>query len=221
MDAEGVGRFADRAFDPGRLEPRPWLGLASAGDRPAERGQRDDRVAGAVQRRPDELGHPGVDDDLAAAALADVEDAGHEPARPRDERPTRLDRQPGRAAVLGHGGEQRRDLAREPLRRPGAGSPSGRTGNPPPTSSVSNAGRSAAEQADDRQAAADGVPPRVDRAELRADVEVDRRAAGPPHAALDRATRPAPVASVSVIPNLDAPGPDGQHRRSSRARRPG
>ena len=126
----------------------------------------------AVQGRPDQLGHAGIDDDLAPAAIADVEDARHEPARPGDERPTGLDRQPGRAAVLGHGGEKGRDLAREPLRiRGGLAERHDREA----AADVERVERRepAAEQADHRQSSPHGVAPRVDRAQLRADVEVD------------------------------------------------
>ena len=159
---------------------------------------------------------PGVEDDLAAAALADVQDAGDEPAGPGDERPARLDREARRAAVRRDAVEQRRAARGRTAPASGAGSSSGRTGNPPPTSSVSNVVEVPAQQADDRQAAPDRVAPRVDRAELRADVEVD--AARPERAAR---VRREPLDHAGRLglghPELGRPGPDGQHRRGSRA----
>ena len=97
-------------------------------DRPAIAGEGDDRVPGAVQRGPDELGHPGIDDDLAPAAIADVEDTRDQPAGPRDERASWLDREAARPAVLGDRLEQSGELAGEALGL-GPGSSSGRPGS--------------------------------------------------------------------------------------------
>ena len=44
-------------------------------DGPPERCQGDHAVTRAVQRRPDQLGHPGIQDDLPAAPVANVQDA--------------------------------------------------------------------------------------------------------------------------------------------------
>ena len=93
-------------------------------------------MAGAVQRGPDELGHPGIDDDLAPAALADVQDAGDEPAGPGDERAAGLDGEARRPAVVRDAARSARELAGEAF-GPGVGSAGGKTGKPPPTSSVS------------------------------------------------------------------------------------
>ena len=146
---------------------------ATAVDGPPERGQRDDRVAGAVQRRPDQLGHAGVEDDLAPAAVADVEDARDQPARPGDEEPAGLDREAGRAPVVGDRLEQRPAArarsarARVPARR------AGRPGTRRRRRACRTCRSSRATGAASASAAPDRVAPRVDRAELRPDVEVD------------------------------------------------
>ena len=79
----------------------------------------------------------------------------------------------------------------------GDGSPNGPTGNPPPTSSVSKSGLVAAQQGERGEAAPDRVAPRVDRAELRSDMEVDaaRHGAGPPARRRPRSPPPAPSRS--------------------------
>ena len=55
----------------------------------------------------------------------------------------------------------------------GDGSPRGRTGNPPPTSSVSKVSIEPRHSAVTASAATDGISPRVHGTELRPDVEVD------------------------------------------------
>ena len=201
--AERVGRFADRPFDADRLRAA-GPGPSSTG-RPSE-VRADDRMAGAVQRRPDQLGHPRIDDDLAPAAVAHVEDAGDQPAGPRHERPSRLDRQACRPPIRGDRVEQR--PAARGRSAPGSG-PARRAGGP----GTRRRGRacrtsrsSHASSAVDREGLADGVPPGVDRAELRSDVQVD---AARPQTARPRRRRPSTAAaiSVSVIPNFEAPAP--------------
>ncbi len=165
-------------------------------------------MAGAVQGRPDELGHPGVDDDLAAATLADVQDAGDEPARARHERATRFDGETSRAPILGQGRQELGQLAREALR-------SG-------CRFVGREDREAAtdiervehlevpaQQGDHRQTAADGVAPGVHGPQLRTDVEVD---ATRPDGARGSAREPAGDAGRLGLghPELRRPGADRQ-----------
>ena len=66
----------------------------------------------AVERRADQLGHARVEHDLPAAAVADVEDTSDEPAGPRDEEPTGLDRESRRPPIRRDRVEERR-AARE------------------------------------------------------------------------------------------------------------
>src|SRR3954453_11745312 len=68
-----------------------------------------------VERRPAQVRHPGVDNDLPAAPLAHVEYAGQEPARTGDEGAPGLDGKTGRTRVLGQSIEQAWPLAREAL----------------------------------------------------------------------------------------------------------
>ena len=175
-------------------------------DRPAQAGQRHDRVPRAVQGRPDELGHAGVEDDLAAAAVADVQDAGDEPAGPGDEaRPGSIARRVGRRSA-GDAVEQRRQLAGE-ARRGGRRLVERRTGNPPPTSSVSNVSIEPRQSAVDRERRAGR---RRARHRPRPSCEptcrwMPRGRSGPsgPPPRLDGRRD-----SVSVIPNLEPPGAD-------------
>ena len=185
--AEGVGRFADRPVDAGRFEGEVIVGL----DRAALAGERHDRVAGAVERGPDELGHPGVDDDLAPAAIADVEDAGDQPAGTRHECAPWLDREAARPPVRGDRVEQRGELAGEALRR-GTGLVERQDREPATDIERVEVLEPAAEQPDDRETAPDGIPPGIDRAQLRPDVQVDP-------------ARPDGTAGVRADP-LDEPG---------------
>ena len=101
---------------------------------------------------------PGVEDDLPAAALADVEHARDEPAGARDERaPGSIARRVGRRSP----GSPSSSAGSSRAKRSGVGhgSPSGRTGKPPPTSSVSNVVDRAAPQRGQRERLADGVAP--------------------------------------------------------------
>jgi hypothetical protein len=70
----------------------------------------------AVESRSDQLGHPGVEHDLAAGTVADVQDPRHEPTGAGDQRPTRLDREARRAAISGDGVQQRPELPPKALR---------------------------------------------------------------------------------------------------------
>ena len=81
----------------------------------AERGKGHDRVARPVERRPDQLGHAGVDDDLATTPVAHVEHARDQPAGTGHERPPGFDREAGRATVGRDRLERGRELAREAL----------------------------------------------------------------------------------------------------------
>ena len=123
-------------------------------ERPAERGQRDDRVVRAVQRRADELGHAGVEDDdaLRVRPLADVEHATptSQPA-PRDEEPAGLDGQARRAA--GRAAARRAAAATSRAKRAGVGTvPGSPTGKPPPTSNVSKPAPARADEREQREA---------------------------------------------------------------------
>ena len=61
-------------------------------------------VAGAIERRPDQLRHPRIEDDLPAPALADVKHPGDEPARAGDQEPAWFDREAGRRRSAGSPG---------------------------------------------------------------------------------------------------------------------
>ncbi len=163
------------------MGPSTRVGVQSCADRPAvvrggdvlpERGQRDDRMAGAVQGGPDELGHARVDDDLAPAPVADVQDARNEPAGAGDERPAGFDGEAGRPPVLRERAEELGQLAREPFRA--RGRLVGREDREAATD-VERVERLEvpAQQRDDGEPAAHGVTPRIDRPELRPDVEMD------------------------------------------------
>ena len=97
--------------------------------------------------------------------------ATSQPARATSARPGSIARRLGRRSA----GTASSRAGSSRAKRSGAGpdSSSGRTGNPPPTSSVSKSVEPAAEQPDDRETAPDGIPPGVDRAQLRPDVQVD------------------------------------------------
>ena len=166
--AEVIGRFADRSIEMGGDPGAAGL----PGEGAAERCQGDDVVAGAVQGRPDQLGHARVEDDLAAASFADVEDAPDEESRARHECPAGLDREAEGPSLGGQGIEKRRHLASK-SGSVGGRLIEGRIGKPPPTSSVSKPGQAPRRRPPEGQGPADGVAPRIDRTQLRADVEVD------------------------------------------------
>src|SRR5690242_7228385 len=73
-------------------------------------------MARAVQGWPDELGHPGVEDDLASGPVAHVEDPSDEPAGACDEDPTRFDGDAHWSAVVRDRGKQWTKLTCESLR---------------------------------------------------------------------------------------------------------
>ncbi len=129
-------------------------------------------MASAVQRGPDELGHPGVEHDLSAAALAHVQDARDEPARSRDEEPAGLDREPRRPSIGRDRFKERGNLAGEPGRR-GRRVAGGEDRKPAAEVERIEALDRTSPQRGDGDGTPDGVAPRVDRPELRPDVEVD------------------------------------------------
>ena len=97
MLAERIGRLADRTVHPRRSVVRG--DPAEIRDRSAVRGEREDRVARAIQRRPDEFGHPGVEDRHGLTApIANVKDSPDEPAGAGHEEAARFHREPGRPA---------------------------------------------------------------------------------------------------------------------------
>ncbi len=193
MPAQGVGRLADRPVDVDEVAIRIAGGIrpcvAAVIDRASERGQGDDRMTAVVERRPDQLRHPGVDDDHPPAPVADMQDGADEPARSRDQETTRLDRQPRGAAVDRDGLEQVGDLAGEPLRSR-TDIAEGRDREPAPEVERVEPGQASAQEGDERESPADRVPPGVDGPQLRPDVEVDPAPAQRPFGAapgLDRA----------------------------------
>ena len=104
--------------------------------------------------------------------LADVEHARHEPAGLRHEEAARVPRPAAPAA--GPPGRASTSARASRPKCSGVGTvPASPTGNPPPTSNVSNPVATRADQGEHRQPAADRVAPRVHGAQLRADVEVD------------------------------------------------
>ena len=153
-----------------RAESRPPSRRRPA--RPSE-VRADDPVVRPVQRGADELGHAGVehDDPLGVRPLPDVEHGRDEPAGARDEEPAGLDREPRGHAVRRQGREQRLDLAGEAGRRRHRP----RIADREAAADVERVEARPARPDDreQREAAPDGVAPRVDRAELRPDVEVD------------------------------------------------
>ena len=166
---KGVGGFADRTFDAGggRLHGQP-VALHHL----AQGHERHDRVASPVQRRPDQLRHPGVQHDLWPASIAKVEHPGDQPAGPRNEYPARFDGQPRRSTIGRDDVQQGGQLASESLRgwrrRP--------DGLDRETAAqIQRVERldGAAPQRGQGEAFADRVAPGIDRAQLRADMEVD------------------------------------------------
>ena len=213
MDAERVGRLADRPFDAG------WRSGRTADRRSSSRRARSAPRSGAA-RRTGPAGSarscPASRMTWRSAAVADVEHARHEPAGPRDEGPAGLDRQARRAPVGRDGLEERRAARGRTGPGPGAGSPSAKTGKPPPTSSVSKVSIEPRHRAVDGERPPDGVAPGIDRAELRPDVQVDPTGPERRPGARRRPRSPSP-SSVSVIPNLEPPAPTARPARVSGA----
>ena len=159
----------------------------------------------AVQRRPDQLGHPGVEDDLAPAAVADMEHPPDEPARPGDDEPAGLDREAVRPAI----GRDRLEQARASRGRTAPVAARARraasTANPPPTSSVSMSGRpprSSPSTASPRRTASRhaSIAPSCEPT-----WRWTPRGRTAPLLAASRST--VAVSSVSVIPNFEPPAP--------------
>jgi hypothetical protein len=114
-----------------------------------------------------------------------------QPARATSARPGSIARRMGRRSpgtVASRSGSSRGEPGGV-----GDGSSAGSTGNPPPTSSVSNSGLPGRRSPTNRETAPDGIAPRIDGPELRADVELDATSA-------DR------VAAVRADPLDDAGG---------------
>src|SRR6185503_6456718 len=110
--AEGVRRLADRALDAAHLT----VAGRAVFYWPTERRQGEDRMPRTVQRGPDQLGHPGIDDDQRPAPVSHAEHARDDPAGPGDERAPGLDGEAGRPATFWHSRQQIGHLAGEPLR---------------------------------------------------------------------------------------------------------
>ena len=141
-----------------------------------ERGQRLDLVASAVERRSDQLGHSGVEHDLAlhvgAWAVTDMQDAGHEPTGPSDEEASRFDGEPSWLPVDGDRLEERCELPGEAFGT-GTGLTEGAHRKTAAEVEGIEAVESAAHQAQQRQPATHRVAPRIDGTKLGSDVEVD------------------------------------------------
>ena len=120
---------------------------------------------------------------IRPSALAHVEHAGDQPARPGHEEPTGLDRQAGRSPVGRKRVEQRRQLAGEPL-RPRADVAERRDREPAADVERVELRQAAAQQGHEGERAADGIAPGIDGPELRADMEVD---AAPPERSIGSA----------------------------------
>ena len=210
-------RRSGRGRRPGRASDRP-------GDAPPSSiGRPSDVSATTSWRAPYSAGRissvmPASRTTWRPPRVPDVEHPRDEPAGAGDEEPPGLDREPPRPPIRGERVEQRRQLPREPGRRRAPARRAAPTGKPPPTSSVSKSSSPPRTSATQRQRAPDAVPPRVDRAELRPDVEVDaaqaqarrrRRTRRPPRSARSRSGR-------TCWRRARRPA-----RRGSRARRPG
>ena len=163
---------------------------------------------------------PGVDDDLATAALAHVQDARHEPAGTRHEGTAGLDGETGRPAILP--GPRRAAPGSSRANRSGPGRRLVERQDREAATDVERveARRPAAQEADDREPAPDGVAPGIDGPELRPDVEVDPA----------RPDRPAAVLAEPLDergrlglghPELRAAVADRQPGDASRGRHPG
>ncbi len=126
----------------------------------------------AVQRRPDQLGHAGVEHDLPSRPVTDMEDARDEPAGTRHQHPAGFDRDARRAAILRHGGKQWPELAGEPFGCRGRRSSGTDREAAAEVDGVERLDRAPPERGQ-RERLPDGVAPRVDGAELRPDVEMD------------------------------------------------
>ena len=116
MNAQRVGRLADRPLDAGGLRIGPIGTGERALDRPPQAGQRQDRVTGAIERRPDQLGHARIEHDLATSAVANVQHPRDQPAGAGHQVAARLDRQAGRATIGGSRFEEIGQLSRKPGR---------------------------------------------------------------------------------------------------------
>ena len=202
MDSQiGPSTRAGRSGSRGSARAVDGVGRGRARARSAPRSGAARRTAPAGSARS----CPASRTTWRPAAVADVEDAGDQPAGTRDEGPAGLDRQAARAG--GRRGRPRAAPAapgRTAPARATAG-PSGRTGNPPPRSSVSNV---SIDRATARPARAPCGRRRATRRPRRA---ATRRGGGCRAGGADRRGRrrprwPPPI-SVSAIPNLAAPAP--------------
>ena len=163
---------------------------------------------------------PGVEDDLAVAAVADVEDARDQPAGARDERPAGLDGEARRPAVGRDRLEQRRDLAGEALgRRRRLAERTDREA----AADVERCRTSRSSRATARRRPAPAGPPRARRPRRRA---ATRRAGGCRAAGAGRPVRPrrrarSPARSRSRSCRTWSRRRRRPARPASRARRPG
>jgi hypothetical protein len=154
------------SFAPGPGRRAAWsTGAPARSGRRCRGGRR--RAPGGSARSCPRPTRPG------GAARPDVKHPGHEPAGPGHEEPPRLDRQAaaaaGRQAVRRAAPAARGRSARARARVRPAARPGTRRRRP----ACRNASSPPANERDDRQRPAHAIPPRVDRAQLRSDVEVD------------------------------------------------
>jgi hypothetical protein len=168
------------ALDPAgaRSASRPPPSRPSTGR--SERCQCEDRVAGAVQRRTDQLGHAASRTTWRPARSRTwrTRATSHPLGRPGRDRGSTASRCGRRSS--GDPLEQRPELAREALRARGWFADRIPPGSRHPESTVSTS-RSTRATGPRAPAPCGRVAPRVDRAELRADVEVDATLAGAAH----------------------------------------
>ena len=174
-------------------------------ERPAERGQ---RTTGCARRT-------GPGGSARSCRRRGPRPAPRRPARERGGRapPAARAARPGTAPARRPGGRPRSARSASSsgwTSRPEVGGrgivPASPTGKPPPTSRVSKPSAARADERQQRQAPADGVAPGVDRAQLRADVEVDPAPRSGPSAPIPRRRRQLGLGHAE----LRAPAPDGE-----------
>ena len=142
-------------------------------ERVPERGQRDERVLRAVKRGPDQLAHAGIEDHGRRLATTDVQNARDDPAARCDDGPARLDRNAGRPRVGGNRSELGgRGLAEDLHRWHGPGLAEGDREAATGIERV-KVGQARALQREQPEAEPKRGSPRIDRAELRSDVQLD------------------------------------------------
>ena len=203
------------------VAPQPSARPLRLDGRPARRATSARRSGGSPPYRAGRISSviPGVEDDLAPAAIADVEDPPDEPARPGDDEPPGLDREAARAGD--RPGSPRAGPAARGRTAPGRG-PARRTAGPGTRRRRRACRDPAGRRGAGRAPRARGGRRRARRRPRRAAIRRGdgSRAAGRRRRS-PRARSTAAVSSVSVIPNFEPPAPDGQRRLGLGVRRRG